>query len=324
LNNNLHVKCLVFWNLVELINQTLFIMKKTLSNAKNNLNLMKFKDMACAVALFTTLAFTTSITAQTTLEVSEDSYVRPLTYADTNYGTANLVTSAIAETEGRLALIKFDISGLSSADITATLKVMCRNSTLDSGNGRDLYKTTSDWTEGAVTYNTKPATGNKIANFLVKAYSTSNWTEIDVTDYVKEQIGLAAASISFMIKAPTASGQGVDFVSKESTVAVGGVDGSLYGPRLEITSTLGVKNHAIGVETFLNPATNELNISLAKSNLNLNKTNASIYSVSGSKVLETKLSLLDTKLDLSKLSSGVYILKVDDQINQVSRKIVIQ
>lgn len=303
-------------------------MKKTLLEPKNNLNFKKFNGLSCAVALFTALAFTTSITAQTTLVVTDDAYVRPntatvLTYADTNFGAAtSMVTAVLAGTEGRLALLKFDISTLSSTDITAVLRVSPRNTTVDAANGRNLYKTTSGWTEGAVTYNNKPTTGDLISNFAVVKYG-SGWTEVNVTDYVKEQIALAATSMSFIIKAPDASAQGVDFVSKESTVAVGAVDGSLWSARLVISSTLGIKDNEIAVETFLNPVTKELNISLAKANLNLNKTNASIYSITGSKVLETKLSSLDNKLDLSKLSSGIYILKVDDQINQITRKIVI-
>lgn len=285
---------------------------------------LTFKNISFSLLLFVTFSFMNSANAQT-IPVSADAYVHPGN-ATTNYGSFWVMITKTGNIEGRLALLKFDISSLNSTDITAKLQIVPRNGTVDPNFGRNVFETTNNWTESGVNYDNRPTTGTLIGNFDVKPFDEGAFSEIDVTNYVKDAIDLDVDDeLSFIIKSPDGSTTGVDFVTKEATIAENNIDGSVWCARLVISSSsLSIDDENVEISTSPNPVVNKLNISLAKTNLNLSKTNAIVYNINGVKVVEAKLSSINSDLDLSNLNKGIYILKVSDDTNQITKKIVKQ
>ncbi|MDO7171594.1 T9SS type A sorting domain-containing protein [Mariniflexile sp. AS56] len=76
-------------------------------------------------------------------------------------------------------------------------------------------------------------------------------------------------------------------------------------------------------DVYPNPVVNEFTVSLKNSNLNLDKSIIRIYAINGQKVKEFKvLNASEIKLNVSQLNSGFYLLKISDDVNSVSKKLI--
>lgn len=152
----------------------------------------------------------------TTVNVSEDAYVRSGTYASTNYGSAQdfRVKNASSTNLSRETYLKFDVSGLDPNAERFEL-------VLDTPNGPSpretiLYmRTVSDdsWSESAITWNNKPSSG-QVANSR-RFKTTDRDFVMDITKYIRDEInGDGTASIRITAASDDAFSL---FSSKEST-----------------------------------------------------------------------------------------------------------
>lgn len=126
--------------------------------------------------------------ATSTLSPTDDSYVYE-SNAATNYGSATSMFVKNTSGSERLTFLKFSLNGLSGIT-SAKLRVYAKAS---STSTLTASQATDSWTQAALTWNTKPATGSLINS---AALTTSfHYVEIDVTAYVQGQAsGDGAAS----------------------------------------------------------------------------------------------------------------------------------
>jgi hypothetical protein len=91
-----------------------------------------------------------------------------------NSGT---VTRLDVDSPGEQSYIRFNVTGVSGAVQSATLRLFVRNG---SSNAPSLYLTSNTWTETGITWNNKPAAiGPAIAD--VGSASSGTWSEYDLT-----------------------------------------------------------------------------------------------------------------------------------------------
>jgi len=123
-----------------------------------------------------------------TLVGSEDAFVRGGTNAGANYGTNSLLV--IKENTGtanndRRSFLKFDLSTLSGAVASATLRLKVQND--DAGALHDIHLVSNDsWTEGGITWSNQPSLGAVLATETVPAID--GWLEIDITATLNSEL----------------------------------------------------------------------------------------------------------------------------------------
>src|SRR6185436_15692026 len=122
-------------------------------------------------------------------------------------------------------LMKFDISqllnaGVSSSEVSkATLKLY---TTAVTGQGTfDVYQITSSWTEGTVTYNTRPpmtliTAGGTCPSGLQCVSTASKYLLVDITSLLQSWLNAPSSNYGLALK-PNATTISVTLESKEST-----------------------------------------------------------------------------------------------------------
>lgn len=117
-------------------------------------------------------------------------------------------------------------------------------------------------------------------------------------------------------------GGGVGF--EDYNWSTGDATNYAYSIQLEnLGSTLSVSDNifAAGLKVYPNPANSEINI---KSENNMQIQSVELYNVLGSRVLSTS-ELTNDRLDVSGMTSGIYILKINaENKTSVSKRIVIE
>lgn len=131
---------------------------------------------------------------------TDDAYARGGTNADINYGSdVDLVVKRVPTipSDNRESYLKFDLQSvpgpISSAKLVFYGAVTDANG---SENDIHLYGVADDqWTEGALTWNNKPAGGSEISP-AITLNKTRQWRSMDVTSYVQgESLGDRIASM---------------------------------------------------------------------------------------------------------------------------------
>ena len=156
-----------------------------------------------------TLTNITAGSAIKTLTVSDKAYVRGGTWADKNWhqilkerniddGTIIIKNGLTSTNTTRLALFKYDISGLSTDDIGFAEFNMSFDS-LQNGMDVtfDIYWIDENWDEKTVTWNTKP---NMISNTpIISNVITTSVEKIDATAALKKLVGSGKTTVSIMV-----------------------------------------------------------------------------------------------------------------------------
>ncbi|NOU89323.1 DNRLRE domain-containing protein [Paenibacillus sp. LMG 31460] len=118
----------------------------------------------------------------TKLLPTDDAYVRGGSYANSNYRTSNLeIKKDGSESFTRESFIKFDVSGLDGEITNATLMMYGIGS--PSAVTADVYRTSAAWSEGTVTWNTKPTRLDRLAGLELAA--DWRWSETDLTEAIR-------------------------------------------------------------------------------------------------------------------------------------------
>ena len=129
-----------------------------------------------ASALVAATTVSSAAATPITLNASADAYVSG-DAPDTNYGTAtSLTVRAPSSTKPEaVGYVKFAVTGLTRAPSAVQLQLY---SYAQSATGVQVYTAGSDWTESAVTWNTRPSPGTtmvaNMANLVVGAYATAD------------------------------------------------------------------------------------------------------------------------------------------------------
>ncbi|CAH8296493.1 putative secreted protein (Por secretion system target) [Mariniflexile fucanivorans] len=133
----------------------------------------------------------------------------------------------------------------------------------------------------------------------------------------------SASAVSFMLKvsAPlTAAGNDIASNWEYSTLTYDGSQKGTPGKANDQDATLSTSNRIIeGLKVYPNPAKDYLIIESNKTKI----SSIEMYNVLGAKVLSNKV-FVDSKLNVSRLSKGIYMLKINAEGASTTKKIVIE
>lgn len=173
------------------------------------------------------------------VEVTADAHVNAGTSADINYGSDNRMLVKKSNPNGtREAYLAFDLNDLPSAVESASLHFYAEIQ--DSGVGDsvavDVHGVTGSWDERTITWNTKPATGNRLGSVSVDRRRA--WRTVDVSSHVLEQIKANNSRVSVALRQnpPNDAGLSVWIASREYSNY--GYDAFLYLTLAESNETV--------------------------------------------------------------------------------------
>ncbi|ACU59504.1 cellulase family glycosylhydrolase [Chitinophaga pinensis] len=280
---------------------------------------------------------TTSSTQQSTLAPLQDAYVRNGDYAAITHGTtdATVLASKINATAttgyDRQSFLRFDVSGVNNIS-SAVLKVYGKiedNRVANLPIGVYAVANTS-WTESALTWNNKPATGSTALQTAVVTDSVGRYYSWDITNYVQTEKAAGRNGISLALLSNTGADPRVIWRSKEA---------GLTAPQLVIASTPTAAKLAASapekapvklittLTSYPNPFDDNSTVSFF-----LDKPAdvlLAVYDINGKQVAILKRGRLDagqynTSLAASHLPKGIYTLKLTYGEKAITRKVVKQ
>jgi hypothetical protein len=148
-----------------------------------------------------------------TLTATSDAYVH-LNTATSNYGSSPDLYVESDSGDGKMrTLVRYNLPSVASGCVVTAAKLRLYAYDADSGRTLAAYRAAAAWSEGAVTWNTQPAT----AGSATTVSSAWGWREWDVTQHVLEQY--LSGNYGFVIRdAAEASGSDRSrFYSRESS-----------------------------------------------------------------------------------------------------------
>ncbi len=147
-----------------------------------------------------------------TISVSEDTYVRGGSFANTSFGSASSLRVKLGSSKfTRRSYLKFDVSDLGEG--TSNL-ILTPSRVPSAGITVQLYGVNDSWAEGNLTWNTQPTGKTLLQTFTITSADLNNNLSIDVSDYVAQQAA-GDGTASFAIYSPSSSAL-LAFTSKES------------------------------------------------------------------------------------------------------------
>ncbi|MBO9635176.1 MAG: DNRLRE domain-containing protein, partial [Chitinophagaceae bacterium] len=183
-----------------------------------------------------------------TLTPEADAYVRDGTNGDITHGTTDptllitKVSPAGQLNNARESYLRFDLSTVTGTVSAATLRVYGKVdlTTVPSVPVGVYSVANTTWSESALTWNNKPASGAALATSTVTntAYAYITW---DVTSYVQSELAASRNKVSFALKSTVAHDPRVFFNSKE------------FGsnpPQLVVQTTTGLQSVANRSQSF--------------------------------------------------------------------------
>jgi hypothetical protein len=160
--------------------------------------------------------------ATTSMAPRADTYVRGGAYATTNYGTKTTLYVKRWSTPDheRQTYLSFDLTApVAGRRVRLRLKTWLTNaSTTPSPVRAAVYAVSSTtWTDGSFTYNTRPASKTTpLASFSVTS-RTAYWQEIDVTTYVQAERALGRTRVAFALKGVENTSAIIALTSRETS-----------------------------------------------------------------------------------------------------------
>ncbi|QRQ99883.1 malectin domain-containing carbohydrate-binding protein [Dyadobacter sandarakinus] len=158
----------------------------------------------------------TPVNSTVTLTPQADSYVRTGTYAGANYGNETSVVVKAGSGDGitRTGYMKFALGSLTQVT-SAKLRIYGNNTENTTAINLSAYGVTNDsWTETGINLNNAPASLSTALG-TVSVNNTAKYYEIDVTNFVKEQLA-GDKVVSIALKNPTSQNRNLTFNSKEN------------------------------------------------------------------------------------------------------------
>lgn len=153
-----------------------------------------------------------------TLNPIEDGFIRGGTYAANKFGTgAALETKSDANlSETRDAYLRFDLGSLASVS-SAKFRIYTAATASGSVNPT-VYPVAGAWTEGTLSWNTRPGyvSNNPLGAFTLSSTAYA-WQEVNVTNYVKSERTAGRRLVSFALHCQSPSAAGVTAHSREAS-----------------------------------------------------------------------------------------------------------
>jgi len=244
----------------------------------------------------------------TTVNASDDAYVRNGSYSGTNYGSSaelQVKTTSNANAK-RFSYLQFDLSNI-GAVTSAQLKV---KSIGNENADIKVYTTSDGWNEGNILWSNKPALGNLEATLAIGA--NGNYT-VDVTSYVAAQAN-GDNTASFALKCATS--RLMTLSSKEGS----------YAPRLVIEhdgSPSAAINAVTGnVEVYPNPTTGIVIINI-KSN-DFTYGTVKVINSYGAMVETINITSQVSSVNLDNYNAGLYFIVVSYNDVSITKSIIIE
>jgi ELWxxDGT repeat protein len=154
-----------------------------------------------------------------TLRAAADAYVRDGTSATTNFGTAADLVVKKASTAGsnRETYLRFDLSGVPSVG-SAKLRLFGRlGDASTAGVTTTVYDAANaTWSEGGLTWDTRPAAGTASRGTVTVAGTTSQWYELDLTNFLKAEKAAGRNLVTLVLKSGVATSAQTIFASDEA------------------------------------------------------------------------------------------------------------
>ncbi len=171
----------------------------------------KFTIIKTFTAIIALLCLPITTKAQTILNPTQDTYIQGGDNSTTNFGLSEEIRIKGNATESycRKGLLQFDLSSISYVS-SATLRVYANSS-----NSFDItaYKTTDDWNETSVTWDSAPSIGDSIISTTIS--SEGIYYQWDITSFVQEQFS-GDGTVSIYLADATLTKKNVVFNSKET------------------------------------------------------------------------------------------------------------
>jgi hypothetical protein len=201
--------------------------------------------------------------------VQADVYVRDGSSASSNFGTAAaLVVKNTGTTNSgynRWVYLRFDLSGVSGTVSSSKLRLFGSvNSSTSATVTTALYPvSTTSWTETAITWNNRPASGASALSSSVVTNASATWYEWDATAYVASELAAGRKVVSLVLKNVTTSSATTTFNAREA---------SSNRPVLVVDAGSAGGGPMIGACPAL-PADNEWNRNIASDPVDANSAN---------------------------------------------------
>jgi endoglucanase len=272
-----------------------------------------------------------------TLTPEADAYVRDGTNASTTYGTTDptLLITKVAPSgqlnNARESYLRFDLASVSGTVSSATLRVYGKVdlTTVPSVPIGVYSVANTTWSESALTWNNKPASGAGLDTNTV-TNSAYAYISFDVTSYVQSELAASRSKVSFAMKSLTAHDPRVFWNSKEF--------GS-NAPQLVVQTATGLQSvtkpltfeldapavEKLRLTTYPNPfhGSSIITFHLDRSA----QTNLTVYDVTGRRVAVLVNNMLHAGnhrvvFQPEAHASGVYILRMNIDGRTTTRKLV--
>jgi hypothetical protein len=162
-----------------------------------------------------------SIGVNLVLNPTADAFVRDGNYADTNYGAAgtlNVKTGGIGLNRDAYLKFNLNVSGAPTRIASAKLRIWAALSTTeDAAIMTSVYSVsrTPAWTEGGLTWNTRPNLGGALSSVSVSG-TTYAWYEMDVTSHVQAQRRDGQTVVGLALHNPASSDAGINLHAREA------------------------------------------------------------------------------------------------------------
>lgn len=278
-----------------------------------------------------------SNTTQTTVGALQDAYVRNGDYAATTHGTtdpavlATKLNSTTTAGYDRQSYLRFDVSSVSNIS-SAVLRVYGKiedNRVSNIPVGVYAVSNTT-WTESALTWNNKPATGTSPLQTTVVTDSTGRYYSWDITSYVQAEKAAGRNGISLALISTTGADPRVIWRSKEAGLTAPQLVLSTTASAAKLAATAPVKEPvklSTSLTSYPNPFGDNSTISFF-----LEKPAdvlLAVYDINGKQVAVLKRGRLDagqynTSFAGTHLPKGVYTVKLTYGEKALTRKVVRQ
>ena len=154
---------------------------------------------------------------EVTVNTYDAAHVRDGSYRGVNFGsspTLEVKKSTIGY--NREAFLKFDLSAGYSISGAKLRLFGGLTDTAASQISLGVYDVTSEnWTESAITWDNKPATGASVATATI-AGTTAKWYEIDLTNYIKAELAAGREVVTLALRSNTSTSTLCQFNSDEA------------------------------------------------------------------------------------------------------------
>ncbi|WP_168123337.1 DNRLRE domain-containing protein [Paenibacillus sp. HB172176] len=150
----------------------------------------------------------------------DDSTIRDGSYADTNFGSSNVLTvKKDSVGYNRKSLLKFNFNPLNAGTTgQASLNLYVKTAPLTSQTINIYAIDDLSWSDPLVNWNNAPPKGSLVASFTVDT-TAEKWYSIDVTDYINNHMDSQTASFIVENDGIGGSQTGVSFSSHENVGA---------------------------------------------------------------------------------------------------------